>query len=148
MSVACTISIANNIQYEAILNTFRTAKSISTRRDALISLGSAHSPELITRTLNLANSAEVQTRNDQRYVFMALRKHAGGVRQLWGWLKQNYEDLLDGTPGIMTGTVVEICVGGFTTWNQLKVVEAFFKGKDTSVRSFTHWNESGRANAR
>ena len=124
------------MQYKAVLNIFRTAKSNSTRTDALISLGAARSPCLIAQTLTLANSAEVQNRNTQRYALNALRKHTGGVRQLWSWLKQNYDDLFGGTLGIMTGMVIGSCVGGFATLEQLKEVEAFFKGRDTSVSLF------------
>lgn len=75
----------------------------------------------------------MQSLNDERAVFNALRKHAGGVRQLWEWLKREWESLFDGPVGIMTGMVIGSCVGGFSTWGQLKEVEAFFKAKDTKV---------------
>ena len=34
---------------------------------------------------------------------------------------------------LLTGGIIKNCVGGFSTWEKLREVKAFFEGKDTQV---------------
>jgi aminopeptidase 2 len=128
-------------KYNSLLAIFHTSASLTLRSQALNALASARSPLLISRTIALATSSEVQSSTDWRAVFSKLGTHPNGVRALWDWLRGNWESVVEGK-GIMGGMVVGICVRGFATWAQEREVRRWFEGVDTKVSFFlicTRW---------
>lgn len=120
------------LQYDAILNFYRTSINSDERNTALRSLGRAKSPELIQRTLSMLFSGEVK---DQDIYMPAagLRSHPEGIEALFSWMEANWDELYKRLPPAlsMLGAMVGIFTGGFTSQAQLDKVDKFFKDKDT-----------------
>lgn len=62
----------------------------------------------------------------------SLTGHADGIRALFGWLSQSWDDVYQRFPpsGLMLGTLVSSATSRFTTTEQLEEVERFFSDKD------------------
>lgn len=121
-------------EYDIILDRFRNAPTSDEKNTALRSLGSTEDPALIKRTLDLALGDEVKSQD----IFMplaGLRSSPEGITQRWNWLKDNWDEIYRRLPpGLsMLGSVVQICTSSFSTEEQYKEVEQFFKEKDTKV---------------
>lgn len=124
-------------EYNIILDRFRNAPTSDEKNTALRSLGSAEDPALIKRTLSLALGDEVKSQ-DIYMPLAGLRSSAEGINQRWNWLKDNWPEIYKRLPpGLsMLGSVVQICSASFSTEEQYKEVEQFFKEKDTKVCLF------------
>ncbi|PYH92872.1 lysine aminopeptidase apsA [Aspergillus ellipticus CBS 707.79] len=119
-------------EYDVVLNQFRNAGTSDEKTTALRCLGSAESPALIHRTLELASSDEVK--NQDIYMPLGgLRNHVGGIEARWAWLKNNWDAIFKRLPPSlgMLGTVIQLSISSFTTQQQLKEVQEFFDSKDT-----------------
>lgn len=142
------------LQYEKLLNLYRSSKNSDERNNCLRVLGAARDPKLIQKTLDLLSSSEVK---DQDIYMPAggLSGHADGINALWGYVKENWDDIYKRFPpsGMMLGAIITISTSGFTRPEQLKDVESFFDGKDKtgydrtleqskdSIRSKISWVE-------
>jgi aminopeptidase 2 len=62
-----------------------------------------------------------------------LRARPEGVQALWKFLTSKWEPIVEKLPPSFTmlGTVVQLCVSGFTKMEHVKEVEAFFETKST-----------------
>lgn len=120
------------IQYNFILNEYRTSKTSDERNTALRALGRARSPELIKRTLTLPLSEEVKGQ-DIYIPLGGLRTHKEGLEALWKWVKDNWDELEKKLPpGLsMLGTVVSLCTAGFTHPDQSRDIQEFFGARKT-----------------
>lgn len=120
------------LQYEVILNEYRTAKNSDERNSALRSLGYAEDPKLVSRTLQMALSEEVKDQ-DIYLPLGALRGHAVGAKALWQWLKDNWNSLQRKLPpGLsMLGSVVSMCTSAFTKQEDIDDINSFFKNHST-----------------
>lgn len=127
------LRILTMLQYELILSTFRNSDSLSTRSDALMSLGSSIDPELIQKTIALARSNEIQSSNDKNNIFRTLQNHPGGVNAIWKWMTINWQTLANQPSWINSWWMIHICTSGFSTFEQLNEVEKFFENKDITV---------------
>lgn len=123
---------ANNTQYEAILNEYRTAATSDERNTALRAIGRARSPELIKRTLSLPLSTEVKGQ-DIYLPLGGLRSHKDGIEALWTWMCDNWAALEKKLPPGLTmlGSVVSVCTSSFTKEAQADEVRKFFKERGT-----------------
>lgn len=119
-------------EYNAVLNEYRTAKTADERNTALRAIGRAKSPELIKRTLSLPLSDEVKGQ-DIYLPLGGLRTHKDGIDALWGWMKENWDEIYKKLPpGLsMLSSVVSICTSGFTSEEQMKDIREFFSKKST-----------------
>ena len=147
----------HGMQYDIILNEYRTAKSSDRRNTALRSLGRAKDPELIKRTLALPLGDEVKEQ-DIYLPISSLRTHSAGITALWQWLQENWETIEKKLPpGLsMLGSVVQICTSSFTHTDQLEEIEKFFGSRSTkgfdqglaqsldSIRAKASWIERDR----
>lgn len=127
-----TTNPPTQLQYDAILAEVTTAPTSDQRNDALRSLGRARSPALIERTLTLPLSPSVKSQ-DVYLPLGGLRTHAAGVLATWEWLTGNWATLQRKLPPGLTmlGTVVSICVGGFSHKDQADMVKGFFADQST-----------------
>ncbi|KAL2136022.1 hypothetical protein VTI74DRAFT_5758 [Chaetomium olivicolor] len=145
-------------EYDAVINFYRTSTNSDERNTALRCLGRAKDPELIKRTLDLLFSGEVKDQD----IYMptsGLRSHPEGVEALFGWMTENWEELIKKLPPAlsMLGTMVTIFTSSFTKKEQLEKVEKFFEGKSTNgfdqslaqsldaIRSKITWVERDRS---
>jgi len=119
-------------EWEIVLNAYRNGRTNDERNVALRWMGRSKNPENIKKTLQFALSTEVKDQDIYQPI-SGVRGHAEGVVALWEWFKTNYDLLIKKLPpGLsMLGSVVGMCTNNFTTWDQLKDVENFFKDKDT-----------------
>ncbi|KAK5134292.1 hypothetical protein LTR08_006721 [Meristemomyces frigidus] len=117
-------------EYDAILKEYETAKNADERNTALRSLGRARDPKLIQRSL--AYSLTKHVKDQDFYLPLAgLRAHREGIEALWSWIKENWETLIKKLPPSfsMLGSVVSMGTSSFSSEEQRKDVEAFFKDK-------------------
>ena len=121
-----------SLQYDIVLNEYRTAKNADERNTALRSVGRAKDAELIQRTLSLPLSDEVKEQ-DIYLPIGSLRTHQEGIQALWEWVKVNWDTLVTRLPpGLsMLGSVVQICTASFTKQEQLDEVADFFNKRST-----------------
>jgi aminopeptidase 2 len=84
------------------------------------------------RTLALALSDDVKSQ-DIYLPIAGLRSRPEGILALWEWLTTNWEPLSKKLPPSlgMLGTVVQLCIGGFTRTEHIKMIEGFFEEKST-----------------
>ena len=120
------------VQYDIILDTYRTSNTADERNTALRTLGQAKDPELIKRTLSLPFGGEVKEQ-DIYLPVGGLRQHPEGVEALFSWMTENWDELARRLPAglSMLGTMVSICTGSFTTNEGKQRVEEFFKQRST-----------------
>ncbi|KAI1961496.1 Aminopeptidase 2 mitochondrial [Ophidiomyces ophidiicola] len=137
-------------EYNIIFDRYKKASTSTEKNTALRSLGSAQQPELIQRTLKLALSDEVRAQ-DIYMPLSSLRVHTAGITARWEWLKKDWDAVVKRLPPAfsMLGTVIQMCTGSLTTYEQLKDVEDFFKDKETKGfdRSLEQALDSIRAKA-
>ena len=121
-----------SVEYEVILNEYRTAKTADERNTALRCLGRAKSPELIQRTIAFALGDEVK--NQDVYLPLGgLRAHKDGILALWDATKKNWDLFVERLPpGLnLLGSVVTLATSSFTHKEQMEDVESFFATKST-----------------
>lgn len=120
-------------EWDVVYNAFKNGRNNDEKNVALRWLGRSKNAENIKKTLALALSAEVKDQDIYQPI-SGVRCHREGIEYLWGWFKENYELLIKKLPpGLaMLGSVVAMCTNNFTSKEQAKEVEAFFKDKDTS----------------
>ena len=120
------------MQYNIILNEFRTASTSDERNDALRALGRAKSPELIQRTLALPLSDEVKGQ-DIYLPLGNLRSHRDGIVALWEWMTANWEALEKKLPPGLTmlGSVVSMCTSALTKQEHIDQINDFFGKRST-----------------
>ncbi|KAK2794815.1 Aminopeptidase 2 mitochondrial [Onygenales sp. PD_10] len=118
-------------EYNVVLDRYRNAPTSAEKNTALRCLGSAESPELIKRTLDLCLSEEVRAQ-DIYMPLSGLRNHTAGVTARWEWLKANWDAITKRLPPSfsMLGSVIQLSTGSLCTEAQLNDVETFFKNKD------------------
>jgi aminopeptidase 2 len=119
-------------QYDDLLKEFRNGSTSDDRLDALRALGRAGDKDLIQKTLTLALSEEVKSQ-DIYIPLQNIRYTKEGILAQWTWMTDNWELLgKKFPPGLsMLGSIVSICVAGYTHNEHIKTVEAFFDGKST-----------------
>jgi aminopeptidase 2 len=132
LETPCSALTLGLLQYDAVVNYYRTAKTADERNTALRSLGRAKDPALIKRSLAMLFGGEVK---DQDIYMPAsgLRSHGEGIEALFEWMQANWEELIKRLPPgqPMLSAMVSIFTSSFTTQQQLDRVQEFFKGKDT-----------------
>ncbi|KAI9671537.1 MAG: Aminopeptidase 2 mitochondrial [Caeruleum heppii] len=130
--VNMTFTLTTGMQYDVILNEFRTAKNADERNTALRSLGRAKEEKLIKRTLELPLGEEVKEQ-DIYLPLGGLRTHVRGIEALWQWMMDNWDELVKRLPpGLsMLGSVVQICTSSFTQQAQKDDIVKFFKDRST-----------------
>ncbi|KAI9037006.1 M1 family metallopeptidase [Aspergillus affinis] len=119
-------------EYNVVYDRFLHAPTSDEKTTALRCLGASEHPDLIQRTLALANGEEVK--NQDIYMPLGgLRSHTTGIEARWSWMKNNWDALYKRLPpGLgMLGTVVQLSTASFCTEAQLKDVQTFFESKDT-----------------
>jgi aminopeptidase 2 len=121
-------------EYDTILARYHSAPTADERNTCLRVLGRAKSSELIQRTLGLTLSGEVKMQ-DIYMPIAGLRAHREGIEKRWEWMCGVWDELVKKLPptGTMLSSVVGMCAGGFTKAEHMKMVEDFFKTKDTKV---------------
>ncbi len=64
----------------------------------------------------------------------ALRSHPAGIEALYGWMTENWDELVRRFPAglSMLGTIVSICTSSFTNQKDLERVKAFFSDRSTN----------------
>ena len=119
-------------EFDIILNEYRTASNADERNTALRSLGRVKDEKLIQRALALPLSDDVKGQ-DVYLPIAGLRSDAAGIVALYAWMKQNWEAIEKKCPpGLsMLSSIVQMCISGFTSEEQLKDVKAYFDGKST-----------------
>ena len=129
---AIVLQNGGEAEYDAILKEFRSAKTSDERNSALRAIGRAKQPELIKRTLTMPLSKEVKEQ-DIYLPIAGLRTHKEGIVALWAWLKENWDTIEKKLPpGLsMLGSVVSLCTSSFTSSEQIKDIEHFFKQRST-----------------
>jgi aminopeptidase 2 len=125
-------SLTRLSQYDAILNIYRTSKNSDEKNTALRSLGRAKDPELIKQTLSLPLGKEVKEQ-DIYLPVSALRTHPEGIKALYTWMTDNWEEIAKKLPAglSMLGSMVTICTSSFTNMEDHARVEKFFSDKST-----------------
>ena len=116
-----------------MLGFYRTSTNSDERNTALRCLGRAKDPELIQRTLDMLFGGEVKEQ-DIYLPAAGLRSHPEGIEALFGWMTQNWDELVKRLPpGLsMLGSMVTILTSSFATPEQKARVEAFFGDRTTS----------------
>ncbi|KAF2265569.1 hypothetical protein CC78DRAFT_532246 [Lojkania enalia] len=119
-------------EYDVVLDQALHAATSDERNTALRSLGRAKSPEMIQRTLDLSLSESVKGQ-DIYLPISALRTHPMGVKALWKWMNDNWDELERRLPPSlsMLSSVVSICTSSFTHRDQIEDIKAFFASKST-----------------
>lgn len=119
-------------EYDAVLDIYRNAKTSDERNTALRAMGRAKKPHLIKRTLQLPFSKDVKDQ-DLYLPLSGLRGHKDGIVALWQWMKDNWETIQSKLPpGLsMLGSVVGMCTSSFTSEEQLRDIQGFFKERST-----------------
>ena len=119
--------------YDVLLNEYGTATIADERNTALRALSRVGSnTELIQRTIKLPLSDEVKAQ-DVYYPIAGLRSEKEGAEALWTWMTSKWDALNKKCPASLGGLshVVQICVGGFTTEAQIKMVREWFQERST-----------------
>jgi len=119
-------------EWDVVYNVFKNGRNNDEKNVALRWLGRSKNPANIKKTLALAISSEVKDQ-DIYIPLSGVRSHREGTEALWAWFKENYDLLFQKLPpGLsMLGSVVSICTNSFTSREQAKEVEEFFKDKNT-----------------
>lgn len=119
-------------QYNVVLEAYRTGKTADERNTALRQLGRAKDPELIKRSLAMPFGGEVKEQDIYMPV-SALRTHPAGIKALYNWMTQNWDELARRLPAglSMLGSMVSICTSSFSTHADVERIERFFAGKNT-----------------
>ena len=122
----------NNVQYNSILNEYRTAGTDDERTEALASLSEVKDLELLKRTLALPLSDEVKTQ-DICVSISRTQTVPGGAELLWEWMCTNWEELEKRLPaGLgMLGYVVRFCTVGFSDPQWVDKINQFFAQHST-----------------
>ena len=123
--------------YDVLLSEYHTASIADERNTALRALSRVGAnSELIERTLNLPLSDDVKAQ-DVYYPLAGLRSEKEGTEALWAWMTNNWDAINKKCPASLgsLSRVVQICVGGFTTEEQITMVRKWFEGRSTKVWS-------------
>ena len=135
---AIALQNGGEAEYDIILKEYNTATSADERNTALRSLGRVKDETLIQRSLAL--SLDKSVKNQDIYLPLAgLRNDTKGIEALWTWLQENWDLVLEKCPRefSMLGSVVQICVSGFTKKAQAEEVRAWFAERNTKVFNFS-----------
>ena len=118
-------------EYDVLLNEYKTSSDADKRNTALRALGRVKSPELIKRVVALPLSKDVKSQ-DIYMPIAGLRSDPEGVEAAWGWLTGNWSEIIKICPPSLTmlSSLIKMCVSEFTTEQQMKTVQDFFKDKD------------------
>lgn len=114
-------------EYDQVLNLFREAQMHEEKNRCLKSLGVTDNMDLLSKTLDLCMSNEVRSQ-DFFYGLSPVASNPKGIQLTWDWFIKNFDQIVtkfDG--GFMIGRVVKTVITGFTSAEQAKVVEQFFK---------------------
>ena len=144
--------------YDVLLNEYHTTKDPTERNTALSSLGRAKLPELRQRSLKMSLTDDVRAQ-DIFYPIIGLGYDAEGIKVLWSWAKENWDDIEKKCPPslVMLGSVVKVVTSHLTTEEQMKDVQKFFGGRSTkgfergleqsfdSIRASFGWTRRDRA---
>lgn len=125
-------SIGGEKEYNELLSIYKNPQSMDEKITILRSLGRFENTEILSKVLALLLDGTV--RSQDIYIPMqGMRAHKVGIETLYAWMKANWDALYNLLPpGLsMLGSVVQVCTSGFTSKEQYKQVEEFFKGKDT-----------------
>jgi aminopeptidase 2 len=132
-------AIFNNIatkggekEFNELLKIYKSPQSMDEKIAALRSLGRFENPDILNKVLELLLDGTV--RSQDIYIPMqGMRAHKVGIEILFNWMKTKWDEIYKLLPpGLsMLGSVVQICTSGFTSIEQYKQVEDFFKSKTT-----------------
>lgn len=119
-------------EYEALLNIYKNPQSIDEKITALRALGRFENVEILKKVLALTMDGSVRPQ-DIYIPLQGMRASAIGIKTLFGWLKNNWDEIQKMLPPGLTmlSSVVKVCTSGFTSMEQYHEVEDFFKDKDT-----------------
>ncbi|OKL55359.1 hypothetical protein UA08_09404 [Talaromyces atroroseus] len=131
-SVVCS---GSEIEYNAVLDVYRTTNDSTERIAALAALGYARNPTLVERTISMLLSNEVRLQDNQAPM-SRLGSHGTGIAAVWNWITHDWptvrERLSSGLA--ILPLVINLCTKGLTTEGQLRQVDNFFK--DIVTRGF------------
>ncbi|SCU86799.1 LAMI_0D03642g1_1 [Lachancea mirantina] len=132
-SVFSTVAKKGGVDnYDKLLAIYKNPVSTDEKLAALRSLGRFSEPELIQRTLKYLFDGTVL--NQDIYIPMqGLRSHAAGVRALWTWLQDNWDEVTKRLPPGLTilSAVVTLSTSGFTSQEAINEIKHFFSSKST-----------------
>jgi puromycin-sensitive aminopeptidase len=116
--------------YLALRDLFNEYKNNALKKEVLLSLGSALSPELRKRTLDWATSGQVKMQDFFYPIASVAGSGASGREFVWKYFKDNYariQKLVEtGSPFLMS-SVINCSSGGFATMERAKEIEQFFQ---------------------
>lgn len=119
---------------------------------ALSSLGGARHKALIQKYLSLCLDDKVVRGQDSIYVFRSLAGNSDAHDILWDFFKDNYNTLFAKFAKSLSlfGSAVRSSVSGFSSFDRIAEVEAFFSTKDTKeyARPLEQALEGARVNAK
>lgn len=118
--------------YEQLFNLYKTSENSDERLAALRALGKFTEPELIQRTLGYVLDGTVL--NQDIYLPMVeMRSSKVGVLALWEWTEKHIDEVIErlhpSSP--LLGHVLAVVISGFTSYQDISKVKAFFEKKDT-----------------
>lgn len=118
--------------YEKILNIYKNPSNSDEKIASLKSLGRFAEPELMERTLGYLLDGTVLNQ-DVYTPMIGMRSHKEGIQTLWNWLQKNFDVIVKrlqpGSP--LLGHVLNVSISGFTSYNDIDEINAFFKDKST-----------------
>ncbi|KAG0173479.1 hypothetical protein DFQ28_007122 [Apophysomyces sp. BC1034] len=120
--------------WKELLEIYRDEKlPMDQRLIALRSLGRTKTPSLIKQYLDMSLDEKDIKAQDVIYVYGSLSSNADAREQLWEFFKTNYDTLHAKFSKSLSlfGATVKAAVSGFSTFEKLEEIEAFFADKHT-----------------
>ncbi|SCV03324.1 LAME_0H09516g1_1 [Lachancea meyersii CBS 8951] len=118
--------------YEKMFGIYQNPVNTDEKLAALRSLGRFEDAKLTQRTLDYLLDGTVLLQ-DIYIPMQGMRMHAAGVKALWVWVTQNWDELTKRLPpGLsMLGSVVALGCSGFTSFEAIEEVQRFFSKRST-----------------
>ncbi|SCV05555.1 LANO_0H10066g1_1 [Lachancea nothofagi CBS 11611] len=118
--------------YEKMFGIYQNPVSTDEKLAALRSMGRFEDPKLMERTLGYLFDGTVLVQ-DIYIPMQGMRMHAAGVKALWVWITENWDELTKRLPpGLsMLGSVVAMGCSGFTSLESIEEVKKFFGSRST-----------------
>ncbi|KAH9823958.1 alanyl aminopeptidase [Melampsora americana] len=120
-------------EYESVLAIYRKPSNPSEKLAAMYALCATTEEKLYQKTFDLILSGEVKEQ-DFMYFFAGLSGNKVTRRKIWEFVKSDYDDLMKRFKGNFSiGRLFQLSFSSFTTEEDAKMVEEFFKDKDCSI---------------
>ncbi|SMN18466.1 similar to Saccharomyces cerevisiae YHR047C AAP1 Arginine/alanine aminopeptidase, overproduction stimulates glycogen accumulation [Maudiozyma saulgeensis] len=122
----------NTENYESLLDIYKKTENSDEKIAALRVLGGFKDAKLIERTLGYVLDGTIL--NQDIYIpLVAMRGHKEGVLAMWAWLQKNLDAIVKrlhpSSP--LLGHLLNVTISGFTSYEDISMVKAFFESKDT-----------------